>query len=559
MSAGNPTPVPRRSARAWLVVLAVALPGFFGARAYAALSSQSLALSERQESLVKLGLCIAVTALVAFLQRRAPRPLPRRAGALLIAAATLCIAAYTNFGMFHGRSFVHHWDQFHYQLGAKYFPELGYDGLYVASIGAQADLSPTGKMQTWVRDLRSYEVEHVRTLIPHMQEVYARFTPERWAAFSADNRFFAETSSFEQMGQIRRDHGFNGTPAWTFVARLFVPWLPASEGSLTLLALLDVALLLGAYLAVFRSFGARIGCLSLILLGVGYAGRFSWLGGTFLRFDWLAALLFGLCALERARFATAGACLGYATLVRLFPALFLFGPGVLALRALLRGERPRWALRLGVGFTSALLLGVLAGSTTGRGFHAWSEFASAIEMHANEFLTNNVGLSNLLVYDRAILERRDVDWDLPEPWIRAQQKIRERKAALALPILATRTAFLLLLAAGVWRASLTEAAVAGMVAVFSVATLTGYYWVLLLIAPLGRNPVALYGVLLLNAGLWLVDLYVPGFEGRYGFMSWGLALLFLAWLLPAGLRSLRAARDASPPRSRPAPRLHTTG
>jgi hypothetical protein len=37
---------------------------------------------------------------------------------------------YVNFGGFHtdGTPF-HVWDQFHYVIGSKYFPELGYDGI----------------------------------------------------------------------------------------------------------------------------------------------------------------------------------------------------------------------------------------------------------------------------------------------------------------------------------------------------------------------------------------------------------------------------------------------
>ena len=32
-------------------------------------------------------------------------------------------------GTFHGRGHIHHWEQFHYTLSAKYFDELRYDAL----------------------------------------------------------------------------------------------------------------------------------------------------------------------------------------------------------------------------------------------------------------------------------------------------------------------------------------------------------------------------------------------------------------------------------------------
>ena len=470
------------------------------------------------------------------------RPSSRVARTALVCAALLSAVAYTNFGALHKRGPIHHWEQFHYALGAKYFAELGYDGLYVASIGAQADLSETGRMQTWTRDLRSYEVVHTRSLIPHMQAVHARFTPERWEAFSHDNRFFAEHNGFEYLGKIRRDHGFNASPAWTFVAQRFVGALPIEAGTLAWLALLDLVLVVAAYVAVFRTFGLQLGAASLLLFGTSYVGQFDWIGGCFLRFDWLAALLFAVCALERRRFALSGALLGYATLVRLFPAGLLAGPAVLALRAWRAGRRPDWALRVAAGFGAALLVGVLAGAATGRGFSAWSEFATAIALHADTFLTNNVGLDNLIVYDRAIVERADVDWSLPEPWLAVQERIAARREAHGVWIWALRGGFLALLGLTAWRGSRREAWVAGMVAVFALATLSNYYWILLVLLPFAGRPRLVYGALGLHALLWALAPYIASFEARFGLFSWGLALLFLAWLAPGAVRALRELR-----------------
>jgi hypothetical protein len=521
-----------------LTVLAIGLPGFLAVRALPHFSSQAVIFAERQEILTKLVLCALVTLLVALYHWRGARIGARRASVLLSLVATLSVAAHFNFGLFHGKTFVHHWEQFHYTLGSKYFPELGYDGLYVASIGAQADLSPTGRMQVYARDLRTYRVDHIHELIPHMQEVYQRFSPERWEAFFEDNRFFALANHWDYIAAIRRDHGFNGTPTWIFVARLFDSWLPISEGTLTVLGLLDLVLLAAAFTAVFRTYGASAGCLSLVVFGLGYPGRFSWLGGAFLRFDWLVALVFALCALKRARYMVAGTLFGYATMVRLFPVLFLFGPALLATKAFLRGERPRWAFQLAIGFASAVFLGLVVGSATGRGFQAWTAFAGNIQLHADTFLTNNVGLSNLVLYDRAIMERQQVDWTLPEPWLYVQDAIRARKEERQVPLRAAQLTFLLLLAAALWRAPLTEAALAGMVAVFSLGALTCYYWALLLLAPLSRSRLLLFGTLLLNLGMYVVHLLHPAFEMRYGLMSWGLALLFLAWVLPDAVKAV---------------------
>ena len=49
---------------------------------------------------------------------------------------------------------VHHWEQFHYFLGSKYFPEVGYDGIYVASLAAERELDLGHGVQSHMRDLQ---------------------------------------------------------------------------------------------------------------------------------------------------------------------------------------------------------------------------------------------------------------------------------------------------------------------------------------------------------------------------------------------------------------------
>lgn len=77
---------------------------------------------------------------------------------LCVALAALGVAAFLNFGALHhqfDRGFVHRWEHFHYHLGSKYFPELGYDGLYVASLAAQHASHPQLPVGRRLRDLRT--------------------------------------------------------------------------------------------------------------------------------------------------------------------------------------------------------------------------------------------------------------------------------------------------------------------------------------------------------------------------------------------------------------------
>ena len=489
-------------------------------------------LSEDLEIALKLALCLLATLVVGIDAWQGRRDGSRPVGFWLAAVASLGAAAYLNFGFLHGDGFVHHWEQFHYYLGSKYFPELGYDGLYVASIGAEADAYPDGVVSEHTRDLRTYQVEPVTSLFPHMREVWQRFEPDRWDAFIEDNRYFVDAGARSYLWAWRSDHGYNGSPSWTFVARLFGAWLPASEGALVGLGLLDLALLAGTFTLVFRTFGARVGCWSLVLLGFGYAGRFHWTGGAFLRHDWLAAVVIGVCMLQRARYRSAGALLGYAAMARVFPILFFAGPAILAVRALVRNERRCWIRPLVAGAAAAILLGLLAGASTGRGFGAWLEFSRTIQMHSSEWLTNNVGLEIPFLYDRDILERRHVVWTAPEPWIHVQSLVGQNREERRPWILASRLLFLAIWTLSIWRARLPEAALAGMAACFALTTPTSYYWIMLVALPLLRRADLVCGALALNLVAHAVHLLHPAFEMRFGIYSVGLALLHLAWLLP---------------------------
>src|SRR5262245_46439524 len=163
-------------------------------------------------SLVVLGLVVAALRYVHRLGER-------RADDLLVLAASLSVAIWFGFGALHGRATTHHWEQFHHFLGSRYFAELGYDGLYAASLGDHADHAAEGWVPKYTRDLRSNQITPSIELVPQMREVFARFTPERWASFSRDHAFFLEWDSFGDLTRFRTDHGYNASPTWTFVAQ----------------------------------------------------------------------------------------------------------------------------------------------------------------------------------------------------------------------------------------------------------------------------------------------------------------------------------------------------
>ncbi len=527
-------PVPYAKARAALWVLsALGIPVLFK------VWQPDFPQNEAAEIPVKAVVAWIVVALL-LIREFSPRLKPKQAGLALSVAALLAVFGYLNFGSFHGRTYIHHWEQFHYALGAKYFPELGYDGLYAASIEAQRSRDPDAGLNPSYRDLRTNKVVALDSPaeVAYRKSVVARFSPARWQTFVSDHDYFVTHNDPGYLASIRLDHGFNPPPSWTFVARIFAGWPKIDEGTLSAFATLDLLLLAVLFVVVSRTYGTRWGCVAIALFGINYAGRYFWVGGAFLREDWLAAVTIGICLLERKRFAWAGAAFGYAAAVRIFPVLFLFGPAVLATRALLARERPRWVLQLGLGFLLAIGLALGAGSLTGRGPAAWGEFADHIQQHSHTWLTNNVGLADVVLYDGSTMRRELVDFSLPEPWILWQAKM-DAVAQARRPVLWIAQGLLLLMVGATsWRLDLPRAAMLGIVVVFALVLTTCYYWQMLLIVPLLRHRGVLYGTLAVNLGLFALHFATPSFEMRYGMMSWGLLLVFLAYLIPQAWKAL---------------------
>jgi hypothetical protein len=59
--------------------------------------------------------------------------------AVLAVAAVLSVAVYLDFGVFRYGTYLNEWDFYHYYLGSKYAPELGYTRLYGATLLADRE------------------------------------------------------------------------------------------------------------------------------------------------------------------------------------------------------------------------------------------------------------------------------------------------------------------------------------------------------------------------------------------------------------------------------------
>lgn len=443
-------------------------------------------------ALLALGAALLLGLGVVLRRRGRPGCLARPRDLLLAALGALSVAAFVNFGSFHSGRFVHVWDTYHYVLGAKYFPELGYTGLYEATLAAEraAGLLPPGATLP-VRDLSTNEIR-MESADDALAKWTARLGP-RWPDFVTDVLWFRTRTTPEHFRRILLDHGYNATPAWEILGSALARAAgPVTDRSLLLLALVDPLLLLGAWLLVGRAFGWRAACVALVLWGTLYPARFSWTGGSFLRMDWLAATMAGVALLKLGRPRLAGVALAFSTLLRLFPGALLLGLGAAAAARLARErklEAVREELRVAQGALLATVVLVPLSLLAAGGFGAprwgaWREFAANSEKHLATPLTNNVGLGTALSWRPATRGAALVKDGTIEPWAPWKDARRASLAATRPVRLLAAAAFLAGVAFAFRSRPPWQAVAAGAGLVFVLADLTSYYAAILLLLAL---------------------------------------------------------------------------
>ena len=298
-------------------------------------SAVDVSLARGVSAMIALG----VVAREAFSPRRAQGWGPLHLIQLTLAAA-LALGAFFNLGnpQFYDAkakepSIVHNYDMRVYYPVAKYFHELRYDGLYLASVLSYAEehggLGSRQIQETELRDLRDHDMRRVREVMSEFPGIRARFSDARWAEFKRDMAYFWDTMGAGGYLGSMRDHGGNATPLWLTIAQGLFAHTTASNEVLIWAAALDPLLLLLFALCTFRAFGARTALVALVVFGANdfYMFGSNWAGAT-LRNDWMVYLGLGACALKTERFRLGGALLAFSALIRAFPAISLVALGV---------------------------------------------------------------------------------------------------------------------------------------------------------------------------------------------------------------------------------------
>ncbi len=308
--------------------------------------------------------------------------------------------------------YVHLHDGYHYFVGAKYFPELGYERLYVCTVIADIEAGLGDNLVgRRVRNLETNILERGTELALDPPHCKAHFSPERWTMFTEDIAWFRAQLPVSEWRRLQMDHGFNGSPVWLLAGRFFASAHRGAESWFFALSLLDPVLLLAMWLGVVWTFGWRAACVAAVFWGTNGFADFTWTGGSFLRQDWLVALVLAIAALDRRRPAVAGALVTFSALLRVFPgfaaAALVLKSGVAALRAhTLRPSRDH--LRFAGGCVLALVL-LLPLATGWSGPAAWTGFAANSRKLLATPLLNQMGLRTVLAYDSSsrasVLER----------------------------------------------------------------------------------------------------------------------------------------------------------
>jgi hypothetical protein len=351
-------------------------------------------------SLGRGGIAVAACALVAqrLLARRGGRA-DRFARARVAALCVLAVLSWSSYyyffrlylpGGFHTR------DTFHYYLGAKYFPELGYFGLYDCSLAALVeDGLQDPDALPYVRNLRTLLVQPPRVALARGRHCEQTFGPTRWAEFKRDVRWLRARMPDRVWRELMTDHGYNPTPVWTLFGRALTAWIPTDSPAMHALMRSDRVMVTATFLALAWAFGLETGALAVIVWGTGYSWRYGWVGDSLLRYLWLCTALLGIALLRHRRQASAGVLLATSALVRVFPAVFAGGALLAEARRAWEGRRlDAELLRLVAGAAVATLLLVpLSIVVAGTGLAAYADFFAKIATFAQTGAINKVGLA----------------------------------------------------------------------------------------------------------------------------------------------------------------------
>ncbi|MEE9385536.1 MAG: glycosyltransferase family 87 protein [Nannocystaceae bacterium] len=264
----------------------------------------------------------------------------RAALGLLIALTLVAMLNYARWGPRQVAVEINNYDLMHYYLATRYFDELGYYDLYPAALLVDQE---RGRYDGTIRRCRlqdqdGYQLVPVSRCVARGRVVRAEhFSAERWAAFEHDFLYLQRSAkmSRRQWREMIQDRGYNATPAWVVLMKPLTSLV--SVEAIKWLCWLDFVYLAIGLVALRWAYGVSTMLWCAFFLAVTYSLRWPMPTQVFSRYDWVAALMVAMACLRKGQPFVAGVLTGFSALVRLFPAVWLFGPIAKGAAGLLRG------------------------------------------------------------------------------------------------------------------------------------------------------------------------------------------------------------------------------
>lgn len=477
--------------------------------------------------LFKALLCAAVLAWLIWKRRLWHKPVSRAEN--LAWAGILLVAVVTWFGTLRPTALVHQWDSYHYYLGAKYFPELHYTGLYDCTVLADAEVPVWDRriFERNIRDLVNNRMRPARELLDEVPDCRGRFTAARWSAFTADVGFFR--ARMPRLWYIvQMDHGFNASPVWLLAGSAIANHIALLETTQPWINAIDFGLLLIAIAAALWGFGLRATAVATVVLATLPGAETSWTYGSLWRWDWFAALVASAACWRRQWRLLSGGLLAYAALSRVFPAALAAGPLLLLFWAWRRHEPLGAFLRWTAGFVGVgvMLIGL---SIAQHGVGAWYEFADNLAKHRASPLANNMGLATVLTYQHDKAIQKTFNPQVPDPYIVWKDAKRAANANLQ-PVLILLALGAVVALALVLRRSNNDALaipLATLIIPFSGVELTCYYYMFLFATALAVVRWPGIGMTLLTGNIILMVLLAQGLWHDQRFALASLVVVFI--------------------------------
>lgn len=405
---------------------------------------------------------------------------------ILVALGALALLSYLSFKPFSAQP--NNWDMFHYYVGSKYFKEIGYTRLYACVTRAEAEnedpsVGHAAKRRT-IRNLENNDPVPARTYFFDDTFCKARFSAPRWDAFKKDVEFF-RTRLGDLWGLIQLDHGFNPSPVWILAGGFISSSVALSDAALMGIVQVDVVLLFASIICIAWAFGLPTAAFAVIAGAASGGIDWVWAGGGMLRFDWFFMAVLSVCAMKRGHYVLAGAVLGYAAALRVFPAIFALGPFIGLLYAILKRQHD---LKIAyVKFFGGMVISgavIVASVTAVYGVDSLSAFIDNSRKHSAVVSTNNVGLRTVLTYSPSTAVRNTIDVRAEEAhlyWKWEAAKAEAKRKIVPIYIAVVAICLLLFIPAvisgGAWQA----VALGATFVPFAWSELSNYYYMFLMV------------------------------------------------------------------------------